>query len=132
MTGVNPQIRSALVSAGALIAVALILALVKRMDWLGDDTARRAAGLFGGALLIVTGNFLPKQLGPLASKCGASCEQSLQRFSGWSLVLAGMVYCAAWLFAPVEIARPVSMAACAASVVLIAGRILWALRKARG
>lgn len=125
------SIRSALAGAAVLLGMALALAFANRMDWLGDEGSRRASGVFAGVLLVIIGNSIPKQLDPLSRKdCEPTCKQRLQRFAGWTLVLAGLGYAVSWLLAPPEIARGVSLSLGAASVLLVGGRVLWAMRQA--
>ncbi|MCZ6894867.1 MAG: hypothetical protein O7H40_12605 [Gammaproteobacteria bacterium] len=93
---------------GSVIVAGLILAAtlgIKLIDTLGDfdsDNLERVWGVVIGAVLVVMGNVLPKILRPLAAqRCSESKTQSIQRFAGWSFVLAGLAYAIVWMVLPV-------------------------------
>lgn len=49
----------------------------------------------------------------------------MQRFTGWTLVLAGLIYSLCWLVAPLDVARVASTAAVATGLALVAARATW-------
>ncbi len=118
--------------AGLMLAGAQGLKLT---DTLGDfdmNFLDRVWGVAIGAVLVIMGNIMPKILGPLSAKrCSPSATQSIQRFSGWSFVLAGLAWIMAWAVLPVTQANTVAMVSVASSVVLVMLRCTWALATSR-
>ena len=119
-------IRNALILAGLILAVSLSLALAVRADWIESGTMERMKGVMAGLVVVVFSNLAPKTLEPLSgSGCNAARKQSLQRFSGWTLVLAGLGYSLAWLVLPMSLARTVAMVVLASGVALVVARVAW-------
>lgn len=119
-------IRNALILAGLMLAVSLAMATAVRADWIGNDAMERTQGVMMGLIVVVFSNLAPKTLEPLSdSGCDPSRKQSLQRFSGWTLVLAGLGYSLAWLVLPIEHAGVVAMIVLATGVALVAARVAW-------
>jgi ABC-type antimicrobial peptide transport system permease subunit len=119
-------IRNALILAGLILAVSLCLAMAVRVDWIEGDTMERVKGIMAGLVVVVFSNLAPKTLEPLGgSRCSPARKQSLQRFSGWTLVLAGMGYSLAWLVLPLEFARMVAIVILASGVALVVARVAW-------
>ncbi len=120
-------IRGALVLAGVILAVPLVLALAVRSDLIANDTAERLRQVIMGMVLVISANVVPKMLKPLAEeRCGASTTQAVQRFAGWTLVLAGLGYAVAWVILPIDRASVVATSIVAAGVVLVMARVLGA------
>lgn len=119
-------IRNALILAGLILAVSAAVALAIRADWIGAGATERAQGVMMGLIVMVFSNLAPKTLKPLsASACNPSRKQSLQRFSGWVLVLGGLGYSLAWLVLPLERAGGVAMVVLASCVAVVAARVAW-------
>ncbi len=94
-----------------LIAAVLIFALAKEFGLIDGSIAKRVVGILFGAILIVTGNLLPKIVQPLkASLQGAANTKAVERFAGRTFVLTGVLYIAVWVFAPKEHAMLISSA----------------------
>jgi hypothetical protein len=120
------------VFAGVMLAIALGMALAKRVGFESDEMGHRVFGVVCGAFLVVMGNTVPKVLGPLASKtCSPARLQGLQRFAGWTFVGGGLGYLAAWIFLPISLAEPMATALCALAVILVAGRLTWLFLSSR-
>jgi hypothetical protein len=118
--------------AGVMLAIALGMALAKRVGFESDEMGHRIFGVICGVFLVVMGNTIPKVLGPLAGKtCSPARLQSLQRFAGWTFVGAGLGYLAAWIFLPISLAEPMATAFCAVAVILVAGRLTWLILASR-
>jgi len=90
----------------ALFGAALIVAASAALQWaspeyIADSTARRLTGALLGAVVVFYANVIPKSLTALARlRCAPEREQAARRFAGWSLVLGGLGYMLAALFAP--------------------------------
>lgn len=118
--------------AGVMLAGALAVALMRRLGFDGGGLSHRAFGLACGLLLIFLGNATPKVIGPITGRvCSPAKAQAMQRFAGWTFVLAGLFYVAAWLVLPVAVAEPLSTAACALAVVLVGGRLTFLILSRR-
>ncbi len=126
MTNHRTSIRKALIGAGLLLVVTLILVSVKQAGLIGSDAVERGLGVMLGLSLIIIGNNLPKTLDPpTEEQCRPSRKQALQRFSGWVFVIMGLGYSLVWLILPVEQAVTVGILIVAPAVVLVCGRTLW-------
>lgn len=106
-----PEIRVALVLAGLMLAVAWVARLAPRFGW--SDTAsfqQRALMILLAVFLVLTGNTIPKRLTSLACVgMNAARTQSFLRFAGWTWVLAGLAFGAAWLALPLSTARATTL-----------------------
>jgi hypothetical protein len=67
--------------------------------------AQRLLGVMLSVVVVAYANAAPKVLVPLARlRCDATTEQSLRRFTGWAVVVGGLGFGLAWVFAPIELA----------------------------
>ncbi len=88
------KIRSAILLAGSILAIAGGLAYANRLEVIDEDTVQRVMGVVIGVVLVICANLVPKNLEPLREGCDPSKMQALQRFTGWTLVLAGLGHAA--------------------------------------
>ncbi len=100
----------ALAMAGAMLLASFALNRASPA-YISVDCAARVLGVMMGALVVMYANSAPKILPSLAGSCSAQGEQTLRRFTGWALVLGGLGYMAAWLFAPIANAPAIAMTA---------------------
>lgn len=90
----------------ALLGAGMILAVSGALRWATPEyvdagLAQRCMGLLLGAIVVFYANVIPKSLTKLASlRCAPAREQAARRFAGWALVLGGLGYMLAALFAP--------------------------------
>jgi len=99
MTAVLPY-RRALLGAGLILAISGALRWATP-EYIDAGLAPRFMGLLLGAIVVFYANVIPKSLTKLASlRCAPEREQAARRFVGWSLVLGGLGYMLAALFAP--------------------------------
>jgi len=128
------DIRGAVVLAAGLLIVSLGFKAGDAAGLLGangDEMTVRAFGVAMGLVLAVLGNAIPKRIEPLLAKHYAPGElQSVQRFAGWTFVIAGLGYAAVSLFMPIGTGNTVATTICAAAVVLVIGRWLLVSRRA--
>jgi small-conductance mechanosensitive channel len=118
----------AAVIAGLILASSLGLALLKALGIADGAWQQRGQGVVVGLLFAALGNALPKILGPLYSgRCTPAGAQALQRFAGWTFVLAGLAIAGAWIFADVSQARRLATWLCAAALILVAARCVFSL-----
>ena len=92
-------LRALVIAAALLLATAAIISASPA--YISVDCAERVLGIMMGALVVMYANSAPKILSPLTASCSAEGEQALRRFTGWALVLGGLGYMGAWLFAPI-------------------------------
>jgi hypothetical protein len=114
-----------LVIAGALLMATFAISRASPA-YISVDCAERVLGVMMGALVVMYANSAPKILSPLTN-CSAEGEQNLRRFTGWALVLGGLGYMGAWLFAPIAHAAGVGMAMLGLAFALVVVRYVRAL-----
>lgn len=124
------------ITFGSLMLLASLGAKLVATLGLIDDTtlSRRATMVISGAVLAFIGNTIPKMLTPLSVlQCDGTRVQAFQRLSGWTWVLAGLVYATVWIVLPVRLAGPVSMATIVIALLIVATQIVrlkWFRRRA--
>ncbi|WP_421785539.1 hypothetical protein [Hyphobacterium sp.] len=95
-----------LFAAGFSIGIALAFSLGETFNWIPEAASKRTAGVLIGLVLAATGNFLPKAVIPVsARRCHPARAVRAERFVGLVLMMAGIVFAAIWLFAPLEVAK---------------------------
>lgn len=130
-TDFRAEIVRGLILAGVLIGVSLLLKHLSPR-FLSPDAATRSSGVLMGAVVVVYANSAPKILKPLIeTRCDPASDQAIRRFTGWSLVLGGAAYAAAWAIAPWKNADVLASGFLAASVLLVAARVGWGIWRKR-
>lgn len=125
-------LRGALV-AGVILAFSVVLKLLSPSH-ISAELAQRLGGCLLGLVVVAYSNAVPKGATPLArAHCDAATEQSIRRFAGWSLVLGGMAYSAASMFAPFESSVMLAAGVLGFSLALVIARYAWVIsRRPRG
>lgn len=106
----------------SLLAGVLIIAIAGALSWLAPayisvELSHRLLGAMLGAVVVVYANAIPKLLVARTSlRCTPAQDQAARRFAGWSLVLGGIGYMLAWLFAPLAQAALIGGALLAAAL----------------
>lgn len=102
---------AAAIGATLLISLAALGRLAARPEVIDADTASRLMQIATGLTLVAFANGAPKQIGrPRVSLEAEGRAQAARRIAGWSLTLAGLIYAGTWIFAPVALAAPASIA----------------------
>lgn len=123
---ISRELLAGITGAGLILAITLTLKLAQSQAGLSEVWEDRLAGAAMGGVLVVIGNYLPKKLRPLgAENCSLADTQAMQRFAGWTFVLGGLAFTAAWLFLPADYAHTVAISAGVISLLLVMGRWLW-------
>ena len=123
------SISRGLIIAGVLLGVAMTLKLLVP-DHISPDLARRMMGVLMGMLVLIYANIVPKALSPLIQmRCDPTEEQAIRRFTGWTLVLGGAGYAAAWVIAPMQYANTVSAILLGAALLQVIARWMWGAMK---
>jgi hypothetical protein len=106
------SIRGGIIFAALMMAVSLSVKLLQAFGAVADsDVSQRLTMVIVGFFIMFTGNAMPKMLTPLSvMQCNGARTQAFQRFAGWTFVLAGLAFAAAWLVLPSDIAKPGSVA----------------------
>ncbi|UBV44507.1 hypothetical protein LAJ19_17150 (plasmid) [Deinococcus taeanensis] len=99
----------------ALLGAALIIGIAVVLQWLqpvyiSKELSIRLMGAVFGLVVVVNSNAIPKTLGRRWRVQSGAAAQAARRVAGWSMVLGGMGYMLASLFAPPALAFPVSAA----------------------
>ncbi len=118
------RLHHALTLAGVILCLALGAALVDELRLLpmsGEDISQRTQALIQALILLAYANVMPKM-------ASSARWQGQLRFAGWTLVIAALVHAIGWLFAPVELARNIGIAAIVGALLLIFGRYLMTRR----
>jgi len=125
-------IARAIAFAALMLMVSFAASLAGALDVAdASELARRGAMVILGVFLASIGNAMPKTLTPLAAlQCDPARVQAFQRFAGWTWVLTGLGFAAAWIALPIETARPASVALIVVCMLLIATQLL-RLRRTR-
>lgn len=97
------EILFAIILASLLLLGSISATLAKELEIFEGDLVKRIVGVNIGLMLIVLGNYMPKKI--TAKNCaGCACAKSLvmQRFMGWTFVLAGLLYASIWIFVDLD------------------------------
>ncbi len=126
MTNANESQRSPFSIAHALIVAALLIGgsltlVLLTPDVISRDLARRLLGVMLGAFVVYYANTVPKVLPPLV-RGNAAAEQSMRRFTAWSIALGGLGYMAAWAFAPLEDANLIAVTCLGGALIVVGAR----------
>ncbi|MDC7694735.1 MULTISPECIES: ammonium transporter [Asticcacaulis] len=112
------DILAGLIWAGALIGLALLASFARSHGWIGPETALRAMAM-NGLVVAYYGNRVPKLIVPSALR------RQVNRFTGWMLVVSGLIYAGFWAFAPLDMAMIFGTGAMAAGLALCVLYCLW-------
>jgi hypothetical protein len=94
-----------------IVALALVATLARQQELISEDASIRLVLGVTGLMLVWYGNRAPKAFIP------DSRARQAARFSGWSMVLSGLVYATLWGFAPFPVAMVFGCGAVMAGVV---------------
>ena len=117
-TCVKAEAVPALVWGALMLGAALIARYAFVHGYIDADTKLRVVAM-NGLYVAWLGNRLPKAVVPYA------WAQQSRRFSGWMLVLSGLVYAGLWAFAPIAQAVTLGTAAIIGGIILSLGYCLW-------
>ncbi len=118
------EIIVALVWAAIMIPLALAAKYANAHDYIDGDTKLRILAM-NGLYIAYLGNSLPKAVVPYA------WARQSRRFTGWVLVLSGLIFAGLWAFAPLQVAVVFGAGAVSAGIVISVGYCMWLSSKAR-
>ena len=90
----NKDLINGLAWAGVILTVAVGASLARGHGYIDQETSLRIVLGVTGLMIAATGNRIPKKF-----VRGAGARKA-QRVTAWSMVLSGLVYAAAFVFAP--------------------------------
>ncbi|WGM48887.1 hypothetical protein KOAAANKH_03801 [Brevundimonas sp. NIBR10] len=91
----NKDLINSLAWGGGIVVLALCASLARNLGFIDQDTTLRIVLGATGLMIASFGNRIPKTFVP-----GAGARKA-QRVAGWSMVISGLVYAGAFVFAPV-------------------------------
>lgn len=118
---ITRNIGFSLLLALGLIAASLAAVWASNADLTGPGFPDRVAGVLTGLILAVFSNAVAKRIGGGEASAG---KAAAKRFMGIAMVLGGVVYAGAFLFAPLEFARWIGMGAVIAALIVTALRFV--------
>jgi hypothetical protein len=110
------QLTVNLAMAGMVLVVAAGLVWAKHQGLVDAAFATRGTMVAIGIMLAANANLIPK-----AGTAKTARHIAIQRMSGWSMMLGGLGFAAAWAFVPLSHAAELSMAAVLAGIVWLIG-----------
>ncbi len=111
--------------AGGIVALALAASSAQNLGYIDQDMTTRLVLGATGLMIVSFGNRIPKTF---ALSAGA---RKAQRVAAWSLVLSGLVYAGAFVFAPLDMAIPLGCGAVIVGILVTFGYCLSLRAKAR-
>jgi hypothetical protein len=114
----NKHVVSWIAWAVGIVVMALILRLMRELNYIGGETVTRIVIGLIGLMVAWIGNRLPKAIAPNAR------IQKVKRLGGWSIALSGIVYAGLWAFAPIDVARTVGSVAVIVGIAVTLGYCL--------
>ncbi len=97
--------------AGVMLALALAAVYARKQGYIESETVQRIVAM-NGLMVAYYGNLMPKKVVPSAH------ARQVNRFSGWMMVLTGLLYAGFWAFAPIQMAMIFGTGALAAGVIV--------------
>jgi hypothetical protein len=125
---VRRHVAFAIKLAAVLVAVALLLALGRRMGYIDQESVMRAYNIIMGVGFAAYFNALPKlQQGiPVTTApATATLAQSVLRVNAWVMTLTFIAFAAIWAFVPMDFTGIASMAVIGTGAAVTMGYILW-------
>lgn len=100
--------------ASTIILVALGATFARQLGYIDPETSLRVVAM-NGLMVAYYGNRAPKAVAP------STHARQVARFTGWALVLSGLVYAGFWALAPIGTAMIFGTGAVAVGVLLSLG-----------
>ncbi len=108
------ELWGALALAGVMLVLAFAARFAHERGYIDSDMVLRITAM-NGLMMVYFGNRVPKKVAP------NPCIRQLQRVSGWTQVLSGLVYAGLWAFAPIRWAMTLGTGAVLASLIVTLG-----------
>ena len=121
----NRDLIKNLAIGGGIVALALIASYARNQGLIDPETTTRIVIVAVGLMVVWMGNRIPKTFAPSAG------ARKAQRVAAWSLVIGGLIYTAAFAFAPMDLALILGGGAVGAALVITFGYCLSLRSRAR-
>ncbi|ADK99463.1 SdpI family protein [Brevundimonas subvibrioides] len=121
----NKDLINSLAWGGGIVALALGASFARSQGYIDHETTLRIVLGATGLMIVAFGNRIPKTFVP-----GAGARKA-QRVAAWSMVISGLVYTAAFLFAPIATAVMIGCGAVIAGIAVTFGYCLSLRSRAR-
>jgi len=125
---ITRKIGFSLLIAFILIGAGLASAWAANAELTGPEFPDRVGGVLIGLILALFSNAVAKRI---SHRAVCADRAAAKRFVGLTMVLAGLVYAGAYLFAPLELARWVGMGAVITALIAGAARLFSTTRGAQ-
>jgi CBS domain containing-hemolysin-like protein len=112
-------IGESLALAALIIATSLGIIVAQKTGVLSVDTGTRVGMLINTLVVAYFGNLIPKAIVPNER------ARAARRFAGWALASTGLVSAGLWIFAPIDVATPATIALIGTAVVVVFGYCLF-------
>ncbi len=114
----NKDLINSFAWGGGIVVLALGASLARNLGHIDQDTTTRIVLGATGLMIASFGNRIPKRFvsGPAARKA--------QRVAGWSMVLSGLAYAGAFIFAPIATAVVIGCGAVILGMIITFGYCL--------
>lgn len=99
---------------GVILLTALAAKFANTQGYIDHETMLRVVAM-NGLMIAYYGNRMPKVIAPNVH------ARQLTRFTGWTMVISGLIYAGFWAFAPMPLAMTVGTGAVAVGVLLTVG-----------
>jgi hypothetical protein len=118
--------RTNIAQAFLLAALMLAGAFALKHTNLNPDLSHRLLGILIGLPAVIYANAASKTLPPLTRlRCDPAAEQTLRRFSAWTLSLGAIAYMTAWAIAPLPYASTIANTLLGGAVLLVIARLTY-------
>lgn len=94
----NKDLVGSLAWGGGIVVLALGLSAARSAGYVDHETVTRIVIGATGLMVAWFGNMMPKRFVP------STAARRVHRVGGWSLVISGLIYAAAFAFAPIQTA----------------------------
>jgi hypothetical protein len=125
----NRDIKTGLITAALMLGGSFALVKLQAVGLIHGERGElstRWINMLIGLMEVGFASAGAKRLRRLASLRDPVQEQSLRRFTAWTLTLGGLLYALIWLIAPYDYAAYISIAALGGAVLVVVARCLTA------
>ncbi|WP_409019233.1 SdpI family protein [Brevundimonas vesicularis] len=118
----NKELVNSLAWGIGILILALIASTARARGLIDQETTTRIVLGATGLMVVAFGNRIPKTF------ASSEAARKSKRVAGWSMVISGLIYAAAFAFAPLQVAIWLG---CGAVAIGIATTVLYCARRGR-
>ncbi len=112
-------IGESLALAALIVATSIGIIVAQKTGVVSVDMGTRVGMLLNTLVVAYFGNLIPKAI------VHSERARAARRFAGWAFASTGLVSAVLWIFAPIDVATPVSIALIGTAVVAVFGYCLF-------